>query len=129
MEKVREEDIRTALELVCDPCSIAAQAPISIVDMGLVRGWTIDDDGNVVVTMCVTSPSCTMGPHMVRAAEQALNKVAGVKSSRVDVDPSFFWSPERMTHQGRASLAERRQQSVAIRPVVPQQWRHSRQGG
>jgi metal-sulfur cluster biosynthetic enzyme len=129
MAKVSEDDIRTALDLVCDPCSIAAQAPLSIVDMGLVRGWTIDEELNLVVTMCVTSPSCTMGPHMVRAAEEALSKIAGVKSARVDMDPGFFWSPESMTSKGLSSLARRRQESVARRPVVPQQWRQSRQEG
>jgi metal-sulfur cluster biosynthetic enzyme len=126
MVEVSEEQILSALDLVCDPCSIAAQSPLSIVDMGLIRGWTIDREGNLVVTMCVTSPSCTMGPHMVRAAEEALSKITGVKSARVEMDPSFFWSPESMTSRGASSLARRRQESVARRPVVPQQWRQSR---
>jgi metal-sulfur cluster biosynthetic enzyme len=129
MAKVSKDDILAALDLVCDPCSIAAQAPLSIVDMGLVRGWTIDEEGNLIVTMCVTSPSCTMGPHMVRAAEEALSNIAGVKSAHVHVDPDFFWSPDSMTSKGLSNLARRRQESLARRPVVPQQWRQSRQEG
>ena len=82
--------IRRALHQICYPCSIAAQAPVSILDMGLVRDWDIDDEGNLTVRMALTSPSCTMGPHMIRAAEQLLSAVPGLKSARVEVDPNVF---------------------------------------
>ena len=66
-----DDAVRAALHQVCDPCSIAAQAPVSIIDMGLVRDWKVDN-GELVVRMALTSPSCTMGPHMMRAAEVLL---------------------------------------------------------
>ena len=42
---ILDDRIMAALHQVCDPCSIAANAPISIVDMGLVRDWSIDEGG------------------------------------------------------------------------------------
>ena len=115
--------IRRALHQICDPCSIAAQAPVSILDMGLVRDWDIDDEGNLTVRMALTSPSCTMGPHMVRAAEQLLSAVPGLKSARVEVDPNVFWTPADMTETGRTMLDSRRQNSLAAAVARPQQWR------
>ena len=118
-----DDAIRSALHQVCDPCSIAAQAPVSILDMGLVRDWDIDDEGNLTVRMALTSPGCTMGPHMVRAAEQLLSAVAGLKSARVDVDPNVFWTPADMTKAGRTMLDSRRQNSLSVAVARPQQWR------
>jgi metal-sulfur cluster biosynthetic enzyme len=115
--------IRRALHQICDPCSIAAQAPVSILDMGLVRDWDIDDEGNLTVRMALTSPSCTMGPHMIRAAEQLLSAVPGLKSARVEVDPNVFWTPADMTEAGRTMLDSRRQNSLAAAVARPQQWR------
>jgi metal-sulfur cluster biosynthetic enzyme len=115
--------IRRALHQICDPCSIAAQAPVSILDMGLVRDWDIDDEGNLTVRMALTSPSCTMGPHMIRAAEQLLSAVPGLKSARVEVDPNVFWTPADMTGAGRTMLDSRRQNSLAAAAARPQQWR------
>lgn len=125
MTEPLDAEIRAALHKVCDPCSIAASAPISIIDMGLVRGWSIDADGNVVVQMALTSPSCTMGPHMMRGAEELLAAIPGVKSARVDVDPAVFWTPAELTDVGRAVLDTRRSASLDRAGVRPQQWREA----
>lgn len=119
-----DDRIRDALEQVCDPCSIAANAPLSIIDMGLVRGWTVED-GHLLVTMCVTSPGCTMGPNMVRAAEELLNAIDGLKSARVEFDPSIFWTPDEMTERGKDLLSGRRSRSLERADVKPQQWRQA----
>jgi metal-sulfur cluster biosynthetic enzyme len=117
------EEIRAALEQVCDPCSIAANAPLSILDMGLIQGWSVDKEGNLRVRMCLTSPSCTMSPHIVKAAEGMLSSIRGVKSARVEVDPEVFWTPANMTGRGREILHSRRETSLTKAEVAPQQWR------
>ncbi len=124
MKKPLDEQIRAALELVCDPCSIAANAPLSIIDMGLVRGWQVDEQRNLTVRMCLTSPSCTMSPHMVKAAEQLLSEIQGLSSARVEIDPEFLWTPDHMTEKGRELLQARRTASLSKTGVVPRQWRN-----
>lgn len=124
MSSALDDRIRDALHQVCDPCSIAANAPLSIIDMGLVEGWEVED-GHIVVTMCVTSPGCTMGPNMARAAEALLSCIDGIESACVEFDPGIFWSPDKMTDQGKDMLAIRRQQSLARAQVKPQQWRQT----
>jgi metal-sulfur cluster biosynthetic enzyme len=123
MTDMMDQEVRAALEKVCDPCSIAMNAPLSILDMGLVRGWSVDGLGNIRVRMCLTSPSCTMSPYMVKAAEDLLSKIKGVKSALVEIDPEVFWTPDDMTERGRQILQARREASVRRAEVVPQQWR------
>ena len=125
MSACLDAEIAAALERVCDPCSIAANAPVSIGDMGLVRGWSIDEAANLVVQMCVTSAGCTMSAHMVRAAEAELGKIAGLSSLRVEVDAGAFWTPAAMTERGREVLRARREASMRSTSVTPQQWRRS----
>ena len=120
-----DAEIATALDRVCDPCSIAAQAPVSILDMGLVRGWSIDDKSNLVVRICVTSAGCTMAAHMVRAAEAELATIRGLSSARVEVDAGVLWTPAAMTERGRAILEARREASIRAAGAIPQQWRRS----
>ena len=55
-----DSEVAEALEKVCDPCSIGSNAPISILDMGLIQGWSMGEDGHLEVKMCVTSACCTM---------------------------------------------------------------------
>lgn len=125
MSACLDAEIAAALERVCDPCSIAANAPVSIVDMGLVRGWSIDEAANLVVQMCVTSAGCTMSAHMVRAAEAELEKIPGLSSVRVEVDAGAFWTPAAMTERGREVLRARREASMRSTGMTPQQWRRS----
>ena len=108
-----DERIAAALAGVHDPCSIAAGRPTSLVDMGLVTGWTLVD-GTLSVTFCVTFAGCTMAPHFTEAARVELAKIAGVERVEVTVDPGFAWTPER---QRRAPLAMR---------GTPQAWRAGR---
>lgn len=115
--------IRAALHQVCDPCSIAANAPVSILDMGLVRDWSVDAEGNLLVRMALTSPSCTMGPHMMRGAEELLSAIPGLRSARVAVDAAFFWTPAELTENGRTVLESRRRASLESAQARPQQWR------
>ena len=123
MTGVLDTAIADALETVCDPCSLAANAPLSVVDMGLVRSWTADADGNVVIRMCVTSPCCTMAPNILRGATEALEAVPGVRSVHIDIDASLAWSPDWMTERGKTMLAKRRARALEVSGVRPQQWR------
>lgn len=123
MRPTMDREIAEALATVYDPCSLAANAPVSIIDLGLVREWSVDDEGNLRVKMCVTSACCTMAPNIVRGAIQVLRAIPGVKSAEVELDPTFFWTPESMTELGRETLRIRREASLSQSKVKPQQWR------
>lgn len=118
-----DDQIRAALGRVYDPCSLAANNPLSLIDMGLVRDWRLDAQGNLCVRMCVTAPSCLMAPKFLEAARVELRKIEGIGAVAVDVDPSVFWTPELMSDAGKALEARRHARSRRAAPVRPQQWR------
>ncbi len=98
--------ISAALAGVYDPCSIAAGRPMSLVDMRLVTGWSLDD-GVLTVTFCVTFAGCTMAPHFTEAARVELAKLPGVRDVVTVVDTAHVWTP-----RGAVSMRG-----------VPQAWR------
>lgn len=61
---------------------------MSIVDLGLVYDVTYED-GDVLVTMTLTSPGCPLGPIIRGEAYAKLRELPGVK----DVDVQIVWSP------------------------------------
>ena len=117
-----DHDVVGALGHVFDPCSVGANAPLSIVDMGLLVDWQ-QEGRHLRVRLCVTSPCCTMAPSIARAAEEQLLRVAGIESVDVVIDPSVRWTPERISEQGRRLLSERREASIRRDQLTPQQWR------
>lgn len=104
-----EREIATALSAVDDPCSVAAGAPLSLLDMGLVRGWELSPDGDLEVRLDVTTPVCMMAGHFVADAQARLEAIPGLGRVTVRVDPSGDWSPERISPSGRERLDRRRQ--------------------
>jgi len=111
-----------AIAEVDDPCSIAANAPLSIFDMGLVRSWDVDEEGHVRVVVSPTAPSCTLMGSILQGIEQRVGAIAGVSDVEVVIDTDFVWSPAAMAPAGRAQLTARRNGSMARVPVRPRQW-------
>ncbi len=114
--------IRRALDVVVDPCSVQAGAPLGLLDLGLVAGWELGDDGHLVVRLCLTSPGCTLFPQMIAAAEAELARIPEVRTAAVELDLATVWTEARMTEDGRDALARRRRASVerfALRRRVP----------
>lgn len=93
---VIDDQIRQALSKIHDPCSIAAGRPLSVIEMGLVRGWTLTDS-TLSITFCVTFAGCTMAPHFVEAAARDLAVIPGIARVETIIDTDFVWTPEMMT--------------------------------
>lgn len=95
-----KDEILDALRTVYDP-----EIPgISIVDLGLIYGVDLDDQGKVAVRMTVTAPGCPMGQFMATMAKEAIEKVAGVTAARVDVVFEPPWTPELMSDKAKKEL-------------------------
>jgi len=77
------DEIREAIRVVEDP-----EIGISVVDLGLVYDIT-NDNGNVVVSMTLTTPFCPIGPAIASQIETIVSEMPGVKSAKVE----FVWSP------------------------------------
>lgn len=119
----KQSDIRSAIETVYDPCSVNAGAPINVVDMGLILGWSVGADRRVDILMRLTSPGCTLAPSFMHRIEQAVGSVEHVVSAKVTVTGLSLWSEDDVASESLRRLREVRQKSLSIIGTQPQQWR------
>lgn len=121
-ETALEAAVRGCFESIYDPCSVAAGTPVSLYDMGLLKGWELSREGRLTVQLCVTFGACTMAPHFARAAEESLGQLDGVREVTVEINAGLLWSTEHMTDRGRALLASRPLRFTARDAPRPRQW-------
>ncbi len=84
---ITEAQVREVLKQVEDP-----ELHIDIITLELVYGIKIDN-GNVLVTMTLTTPACPFGPMLVEFVKAAVKKVPGVESVEVKVTFDPVWQP------------------------------------
>ena len=95
----QREQIVELLKTCYDP-----EIPFNIVDLGLVYGLDINQEGVVKIKMTLTSPGCPVGPWLVDGIVAACLKVKEIK--KVDVEIVFDppWSPEMMSVTAHEAL-------------------------
>jgi FeS assembly SUF system protein len=93
------EPIMAALGTVYDP-----EVPVDIVQFGLVYGLDIGKEGDVTLTMSLTSPSCPAAQTIPKECETKVRNVAGVKTVTVNVVWDPPWGPEMISPEGRRKL-------------------------
>ena len=93
-------DVMERLKPVIDP-----ELNISIVDLGLVRGITVGEDGKVDIDLTLTSPMCPVGPQIMAATTRAAMQTPGVTEAHIDLVFSPPWDPRKdATEDGKAAL-------------------------
>ena len=95
---VEKEAILKALGRVIDP-----ELGLNIVDLGLIYDVQVNN-GDVDVTMTLTTPGCPLHEAIARGAEAAVCNVAGVQQANVQVVWDPPWTPERMSDEAKAHL-------------------------
>ena len=94
MSTLQEDVVRETLRLVIDP-----ELGISIVDLGLVYGVEIEEEGNVKIKMTLTSPACPLGAVIQGQAHTALKKLPWVKEAKIELVWSPRWDPRTMASE------------------------------
>jgi metal-sulfur cluster biosynthetic enzyme len=89
-----EESLWAALRQVEDP-----ELRLSIVELGLVYGITLDDDGVVTVDMTLTSPACPVGPMLQGMIFHRLSGMEGVEDVEVNLVWDPPWDPRKMASE------------------------------
>jgi metal-sulfur cluster biosynthetic enzyme len=120
---IYKEQVEAALGAVYDPCSVKANAPLSVVNMGLVTGIDVDDTGGVRIKLRPTSPWCTLIACIMQGVEDEVRKLDGIGNVTVEIDNSSQWSEASLTPEGRDILHATRARSRAVAPVRRQQWK------
>ena len=96
-----QEEVLEGIKPVVDP-----EIGLSIVDLGLIYGVTLEEDGKVVkVDMTLTSPMCPFGPQLLQATNDAVSALPGVESVSIQLVWVPRWDPrEHATEDARAYL-------------------------
>ncbi|HUZ76021.1 MAG TPA: iron-sulfur cluster assembly protein [Chloroflexota bacterium] len=94
-----KEEITEALKQVYDP-----ELNINVVDLGLVYGTELDDQGNVKITMTLTSPGCPIGPMVGEMVQDALGPLEGIGTVDVDIVWTPPWHPGKMSEEAKMEL-------------------------
>ncbi|WP_044643007.1 metal-sulfur cluster assembly factor [Risungbinella massiliensis] len=94
-----KEEIMEQLEEVYDP-----ELHIDIVNLGLVYGVDIDDEGKVDVTMTLTAMGCPLSATIHQMVTEAVMKVDGVQSVYVDIVYDPPWDKSRMSRYAKIAL-------------------------
>lgn len=97
-EKMKEE-IMEALGQVNDP-----ELGIDIVNLGLVYGVDIDDEGNVKITMTLTAIGCPLAGMINGAVTEVVKGVEGVKDVEVNIVWDPPWTKDRMSRYAKIAL-------------------------
>ena len=91
------EDVLEALRDVVDP-----ELGINVVDLGLVYGLAIGEDGVATIDMTLTSAACPLTDVIEDQTRAALGDlVSDVKINWVWMPP---WGPDKITDEGREQL-------------------------
>ena len=92
------ELVLAALAEVADP-----EWPVSIVDMGLVYGVTVDA-GVVTLTLTFTATACPCMEMIQDDVRERLRRLPGVRAVVIDVAWDPPWTKERLSERARREL-------------------------
>jgi len=91
--------VRKALKGVKDP-----ELGLNVVDIGLIYDVKVSDEGEVHITMSLTSPGCPSGPEIVGDVKQVVADLEGVNGVEVELVWEPYWTPDRIDPRVRAFL-------------------------
>jgi metal-sulfur cluster biosynthetic enzyme len=94
-----DNQILESLKVVRDP-----EIPVNIVDLGLVYGVEINEEGVVDIEMTLTSVGCPVQDMIRSDAEMAVMRLEGVTQVNVDFVWTPPWTTEKMTEDGKRQM-------------------------
>mgnify|MGYP001205430494 CR=1 FL=1 len=87
------------LKTVYDP-----EIPVDIYELGLVYGVDVTDDGEVHITMTLTSPMCPVAETLPPEVEEKARGVVGVKDVALDLVWDPPWTMDMLSDAARLEL-------------------------
>lgn len=97
LEPALYDQVEEALKDVIDP-----EIGVNIVDLGLIYGLELADDGSLLINMTLTSAGCPLTDVLEEQTGEALDGV--VEAFRINWVWMPPWGPERITEDGREQM-------------------------
>ena len=98
-KKATPEDLEAALRTVYDP-----EIPVNIYDLGLIYNCTMQDNGDVDITMTLTAPACPVAGEMPGQVAHAVAGADGVGEVVVTLTWTPPWTPDQMSEDAKMAL-------------------------
>ena len=95
--KTSDDDVLEAMKDVVDP-----ELGINVVDLGLVYGVALDDEGVATIDMTLTSAACPLTDVIEEQAAEALKDI--VEDFTINWVWMPPWGPQMITDDGREQL-------------------------
>lgn len=99
MDKALEENIMGALENVIDP-----ELGIDIVNLGLIYGVDLDDEGILTVNMTLTAMGCPLAGVIEQEVKRSLSDIPESKEVRVNIVWNPPWTKDKMSRYAKIAL-------------------------
>ena len=93
------EGVVAALREIFDP-----EIPVNIYELGLIYGVDVTGEGDVAVTMTLTTPHCPVAESMPAEVELRVGAVPGVRAAEVNLVWDPPWDPAKMSDEARLEL-------------------------
>ena len=91
--------IIAVLKTIYDP-----EIPVDIYELGLIYGVEVADDGEVHVTMTLTTPMCPVAETLPPEVEDKVRNVLGVTAVTLDLVWDPPWSVDMLSDAARLEL-------------------------
>lgn len=98
-DEALKENLLGALENVIDP-----ELGIDIVNLGLIYGVEMDDDGFCTVTMTLTTMGCPLAGHIEQDIHRALSDIPEITGIHVDIVWDPPWGKDKMSRYAKIAL-------------------------
>ncbi len=80
------------------------EIPVNIYELGLVYDVDVAQDGEVNITMTLTTPNCPVAGSMPAEVETKVGAIEGVTKAHVNLVWEPTWTPERMSEAAKLEL-------------------------
>jgi FeS assembly SUF system protein len=94
-----QEAVIEALKSIYDP-----EIPVDIYELGLIYDVAVDEDGDAIVTMTLTTPNCPVAESMPGEVEMRVLSVPGIRDAEVKLVWDPPWDPSKMSDEARLEL-------------------------
>jgi FeS assembly SUF system protein len=87
------------LKSIYDP-----EIPVDIYELGLIYDVDVSEDGDVTITMTLTTPHCPVAESLPQEVELRAMSVPGIRDAVVNLVWEPPWDPSKMSDEARLEL-------------------------
>ena len=93
------EDVIRVVSTIYDP-----EIPVNIYELGLIYDVQVSDEGDVHITMTLTSPNCPVAESLPVEVEEKVKTLKEVKTSKVEITFEPSWDKDMMSEEAKLEL-------------------------